>query len=653
MNKSRQEKLRQLKLKRKLKSDIRELDNFLSTKTSLNNYFKEQISQYGDLQAITDTYCNVHLTYKEVEEQISLFASGIQSLGINKGDFVGIFTENNGRWCICHQGTMRCGAVCTLRGSNAPATELDFILMHSEAKGVVLKDGILLNSLKPFLSNHNNLKFIVLMFKGKNDDLSNVNIPIYYFEDILEMGKQHQFNAPEQNIDEYCIMLYTSGTTGNPKGVALTHKNILAQIPAVIRGFLATPGENTLQILPVWHSYEHIAQTYYFTSGCHIHFTTLAGLKNDLVKYDIGTMMSVPRIWEAMRLGIYQKLKQKSHLLYRIFDSAVQISINYKIHKMYSERRITNKRTKYHFYSNLYHKFVRAFLKPLHILFTNTLYKKIKNTAGINFRASISGGGALSMKDQLFYDAIGVNLREGYGLTETSPVLTLRNVSEPNFLGCCGRPLDATEIKIVDIDTREEIGIFQKGLVYARGYQVMNGYYKDEEATKAVLSEDGWFNTGDIGWLTGDNNLVLVGRLKETIVLSNGENVEPVPIEEACLGSPYISQIMLVGQDKASIGALVVPSEAALEKCGILAKDLKSGSNLEIKDQTLRDLIKKEIATYIKNKQNLKPFEQIKQFEVVKEDFNMNNGLLSHTAKMKRNNIFEKYKTLVTNMFEK
>ncbi len=653
MNKERQEKLRQLKLKRKLLSDRRKLDEFLSTKTSLNNYFKDNIAKHKGLNAVTDTYCNIHLTYEELEEQISLFASGIQSLGINKGDFVGIFTENNGRWCVCHQGTMRTGAVCTLRGSNAPAGELDYILGHSEAKGVILKDGTLLNALKPFLSNHKNLKFVVLMFKGKNDDLNGVELPIYYFEDILEMGKKHEFVAPEQNIEEFCIMLYTSGTTGNPKGVALTHKNILAQIPAVARGFMSTPGENTLQILPVWHSYEHIVQNYYFISGCHVHFTTLAGLKNDLVRYNIGTMMSVPRIWEAMRLGIYQKLKQKSHIMYRIFDSAVQISINYKIHKMYSERRITNKKTKYRILTNLYHKFVRAFLKPLHILFTKTLYKKIKDAAGINFRASISGGGALSMKDQLFYDAIGVNLREGYGLTETAPVLTLRNVSEPNFLGCCGRPLDATEVKIVDIDTREDLGIFQKGLVYARGYQVMKGYYKDEEATRAVLSEDGWFNTGDIGWLTGDNNLVLVGRLKETIVLSNGENVEPVPIEEACLGSPYISQIMLVGQDKASIGALVVPSEAALEKCGILAKDLKSGSNLEIKDQTLRDLIKKELATYIKNKQNLKPFEQIKQFEVIKEDFNMNNGLLSHTAKMKRNNIFEKYKTLVTNMFDK
>ena len=222
MSRERQEKLRQLKLKRKLKSDIRKLDEFLSTKTSLNNYFKDQIAKYSDLQAVTDTYCNVHLTYKELEEQISLFASGIQSLGINKGDFVGIYTENNGRWCVCHQGTMRTGAICTLRGSNAPATELDYILSHSEAKGVILKDGTLLNAMKPFLSNHKNLKFVVLMFKNPKDDLSGVDLPLYYFDDVLEMGKKHEFTAPEQNIDEYSIMLYTSGTTGNPKGVEIT-----------------------------------------------------------------------------------------------------------------------------------------------------------------------------------------------------------------------------------------------------------------------------------------------------------------------------------------------------------------------------------------------------------------------------------------------
>lgn len=649
---ARKERLRTLLLKRKFLSGRRKVVKFLEDKTSVNNYFKERISGYNDLPAVTDTYTNVYLTFAEVEEQMSAFAAALQSFGIQKGDFVDIFTENNGRWCVCEQGAMRTGAVCALRGSNAPVEELNYIMDHSEAKGVILRDGNLFKSLKPYLENRD-LNFVIVMFKGAKDDLSGIKAPVYYFEDVIEIGKQKDFVASEQNINEYCVMLYTSGTTGNPKGVAISHKNILAQIPSVEVGFMSKVGENTLQILPVWHAYEHLVQLYFFMSGCHLHFTTLTGLKNDLVKYDVDTMMSVPRIWEALRLGIFQKLKQKSPLMYGVFDFAVKLSIAYKIHKMYSERRITNKKSRYHRTSNLYHKFVRAFLKPFHVLFTNTLYKKIKDAAGVNFRASISGGGALSMKDQLFYDAIGVNLREGYGLTETSPVLTLRNVGDPNFLGCCGKPLMATEIKILDMETNQPLGIFKKGVVYARGFQVADGYYKDEEATKAVFSEDGWFNTGDIGWLTADNNLVLVGRMKETIVLSNGENVEPIPIEEACLESPYIDQIMLVGQDQASIGALIVPSEEALTKCGILAKDLKSGSNLSIKNETLRELLKKEIATHIKNKQNLKSFEQIKQFEVIKEKFSMSNGLMSQTAKIKRNTIFERYKSIISNMFEK
>ncbi len=648
----RKEKLRKALIKRKLILGTREVNKFLSDKTSFNNYLEECFSKYSDLQAITDTYCNIELTYKDLLNNITNIAKAIQSFGIQKGDFVSIFTENNGLWSTVDLAAMKCGAICTLRGSNAPIEELDYILAHSESKGLIVKDFVLLNKLKPYLEKYN-LNFILIMFTKENDDFSGFSCPVYSYEQALEIGKTKEFIEPEQNLEENCAMMYTSGTTGMPKGILMTHKNFLAQMPSIQRGFLSKAGENTLQILPIWHTYEHITQLYYLSSGCHLHFTTLTGLKNDLAKYKIDTFMSVPRIWEALRLGIFQKLKQKSILLYKIFDFAVKLSITYKIHKMYSERRITNKKGDYHIATNLYHKFARSFLKPFHVLFTNTLYKSIKNAAGINFRASISGGGALSMKDQLFYDAIGVNLREGYGLTETSPVLTLRNVSEPNFLGCCGTPFLTTEIKILDIETKEELGILQKGVVYVRGPQVTKGYYKNEEATKAVFSEDGWFNTGDIGWLTADNNLVLVGRLKETIVLSNGENVEPVPIEEACLESPYISQIMLVGQDQTSIGALIVPSEAALQKCGILAKDLKSGTNLTISNPTLRELIKKEIATHIKSKKNLKSFEQIKNFEVIKENFSAENGLMSQTAKMKRNSIFEKYKNLISNMFEK
>ncbi len=646
------ERLRKISLKKKLLAEKRIIEKFFVGKTSLNDYFQEKISQYKDAPAITDEYNNLQMTYEQVDFEMNTLASALQSFGVEKGDFVGIFTENNGRWCICQQAVLRCGAVATLRGSNAPVEELDYIMGHSEAKGIIVRDSSLLKKLTPYLQNHN-LKFVVVMFQKDGERFDDLGVPVYSFEKVIEIGKNNEFVKPEQSVEDPCVMLYTSGTTGNPKGVLLLHRNILSQFPSIEIAFASKKGENTLQILPVWHSYEQLGQMSFFIAGCHLHFTTLSGLKNDLAKYKIDAMMSVPRVWEAVRLNIYQKLKRKSHIKYRLFDNAVKLSIAYKIHKMYSERRLVNKQTKYKTLSNWYHRFVRTFLKPLHILATKTLYASVKRNAGINFRIAMSGGGSLSMKDQLFFDAIGVNLREGYGLTETSPILTMRYANDVNFLGSCGKPFMATELKIVDIETKKELGIFKKGVLYARGPQVMKGYYKDEIATKSVLDEEGWFNTGDIGWLTGDNNLVLVGRMKETIVLSNGENIEPIPIEEACLASPYIEQIVLVGQDESSLGALVVPSEAALEKCGLLAQDLKSGKTLSIKDQTLRDLIKKEISTYIKNKKNLQPFENIKQFEVLKENFNIANGLMSQTSKIKRNRIFERYQQIISNMFDK
>ena len=652
MNKDRAERRRKLLIKRKLLSDRRKMNRFLSDKTSFNSYLKEKITSYYDLPAITDEYNKIDIKYKELEEKIANLSATIQSLGINRGDFICIFSENHGKWVICEQAAMRCGAVCTLRGSSAPEDELDYILSHSNAKGLIVRDGRTLKKIKDYINNHN-LNFIMVMYKSEKDDISGINIPLFYIDDAIEMGKDKYFSAPEQNIDDYAVMMYTSGTTGNPKGVPQTHKNLLSQMLAMEDCLKCKTGERTMQILPVWHAYEHIGQLHFLTCGCHLFFTTLPGLKNDLAKYNIDMMMSVPRIWEAIRLGMFQKLKQKSPFIYWLFDFGIQVSILYKVHKMYSEKRITNQKGGYHRINAAYHRIVRTFLKPIHVLFTNKLYSKIKENVGINFRASISGGGALAMKEQLFYDAIGVNLREGYGLTETSPILTLRHVDGPNYLGCCGQPLMATEVKIVDIETGKELGIFQKGVVYVRGYQVTGGYYNNEEATKAVFTDDGWFNTGDIGWLTADNNLVLVGRIKETIVLSNGENVEPIPIEEACLESPYIDQIVLVGQDQSSIGALVVPSEEALKKCRLLAKDMKSGKNLSIKDKSLRDLIRSEIEANIKNKKSLKSFENIKQFEVLSENFTTDNGMMSQTSKIKRNKVFEKYKATIESMFDK
>ena len=200
--------------------------------------------------------------------------------------------------------------------------------------------------------------------------------------------------------------------------------------------------------------------------------------------------------------------------------------------------------------------------------------------------------------------------------------------------------------------TFEELPRFQKGLVIIKGPQVMKGYYKDEEATRKVMTQDGYFITGDLGWLTKQNNLVLVGRLKETIVLSSGENVEPVPIEEAILLSPYIDQIVLVGQDKSGVGALVVPSKEALEKCGLNMKDVSSYKANVLDNDKLEALIKSEINTHILNKPNLRVFEKVKQFALLKDSFSVENGLMSATQKVKRNKVFEKYKDVIGKMYK-
>ncbi len=631
--------------------EMKELTETFEAKfPSIFDAIESSATKYKDLDAIYDKYNSVYHTYGEMLEEIYNFSQGMQSLGIGKGDKVCLISENQGRWFIASQSILRLGAISVLRGSNAPLDELDYIIPFSDAKAVIVKDVKTFDNLKPTFAKVN-LNFVCILFANKEINKEGVNCPCYTYDEIKELGKNHEFQKVEIQPSDEAMMLFTSGTTGVPKGVMLSHNNILHQIEACARDFYVKAGDRTLQVLPVWHAYEQIGQLYYFSKGCHLHFTTLVGLKNDLAEYNIDTMMSVPRIWEAVRAGVYQKLKQKSKLLYKIFDFAIKNSIAYKTHKMYGERRITNKLT-YNTLSTIRHRIIRSFMKPMHVLFSKTLYKKLKAAAGLNFRCSISGGGALSMADELFYDAIGVELRIGYGLTETSPVLTLRSTRMKNYLGAAGMPVAYTEIKIVDPQTGEELPKFTKGLVKVRGPQIMMGYYKDEQATKAAIDEEGWFNTGDLGWLTYQNNLVLVGRLKETIVLSSGENVEPVPIEEACLMSPYIEQIVLVGQDKSGIGALIVPSKEALEKCGINMKDLKSHKDETVEDEALLDLFKKEINKYIQNKPNLRAFEKIKQMAFLKEPFSRENGLMSATAKIKRNKVFEKYEEAIKKMYK-
>lgn len=617
---------------------------------SICEYLEVSANRNASLPAITDKYNNIEQNYAEYFLQVKDFAAGLQGLGIKKDDTVGLFSENNGRWIVADQGVLRCGARDAVRGSNAPVDELDYIIGQSDSCALILQTSKLLHKLKPFLSKYN-LNFIVVMFSDEDVEIKDIDCPVYTFEEVLGMGKKRCFSPVKITPDDIASILYTSGTTGNPKGVMLTHGNFLYQFETLHKSILAMPEEHILEILPIWHAYERVGTYYFYGRGCHLFYTTLSKIKDDMVAYAPGMMMSVPRIWEAVRTGIYSKLKQKSQLMYQIFDKSVKYSINYKKHTMYLEKRITD-RAKYNPVAMVYHGAMAAVMKPMHELLSKTLYKKLKTMAGLNIRLSISGGGALSATDERFYDAIGVNLRVGYGLTETSPVLTLRSNYDKNFLCSAGAPIVGTEVRIINPETKKELPYFEKGLVIVRGPQVMKGYYKDEAATRAVLDSNGWFNTGDLGYLTNTNNLVLSGRMKETIVLSNGENVEPIPIEDACLASQYINQIVLVGQDQSAIGALVIPTKEAFEKCGIDTRGLRMQQDVCVKNPALRKLIKSEIETHIKEKSKLKPFEKIMKFEILKEGFSIDNGLMTSTAKIKRNKVFETYSDVISGMYQ-
>jgi long-chain acyl-CoA synthetase len=204
-------------------------------------------------------------------------------------------------------------------------------------------------------------------------------------------------------------------------------------------------------------------------------------------------------------------------------------------------------------------------LWPLHKLGNQLVYSKVREATGGRVKEFISGGGSLARHLDVFFEIIGVPLIVGYGLTETSPVLSARRPWH-NLRGAAGQPIPFTELKIVDPETGHPLNFREKGLVLARGPQIMEGYYNNPEATQKAIDPEGWFDTGDLGWITKDYNIVLTGRAKDTIVLTNGENIEPQPIEDACVRSPYIDQIMLVGQDQRSLGAVIVPNLEALQK---------------------------------------------------------------------------------------
>jgi len=269
-----------------------------------------------------------------------------------------------------------------------------------------------------------------------------------------------------------------------------------------------------------------------------------------------------------------------------------------------------------------------------------------------------------------FFEILGVELLVGYGLTETSPILTVRR-SGHNLRGSAGQPLTGTDIKIVDSETRKPLGIGERGLVLARGPQIMAGYFNNPDATAKAIDPEGWFDTGDLGMILPQGDLVLTGRAKDTIVLTNGENIEPQPIEDACLRSPYIDQIMLVGQDQKSLGALIVPNCAALRQWAMdpsnapatgrfaesdglpIALDhaLTPEEQTALQHPQVQDLFRQELIREVKNRPSYRGDDRITCFRILEEPFTVANGMMTQTLKIRRPVVMDRYQAIIDEMF--
>ncbi|MEH2347351.1 MAG: AMP-binding protein [Nostoc sp.] len=605
--------------------------------------------KFGDVVALRSPHAKpeIVINYTQLAEQIQLFAAGLQALGVKVGDRISLISDNSPRWFIADQGIMTAGAADAVRSSQADKEELLFIIANSGSTAIVAED---LKTLKKLQDRIKDLPIQLVILLSDEAPPTDETLKVLNFTQLIEIGKNHNFVPVKQKREALATLIYTSGTTGKPKGVMLSYKNLMHQVITFGTVLQPNPGDMVLSILPSWHSYERTVEYYLLSQGCTQVYTNLRSVKGDLKKFKPNYMVGVPRLWESIYEGVQKQFREQPANKQRLVNFLLGIS----------DRYIRARRTAQGLDLNNLHasaverlaaKIQALALLPLHTLGERLVYAKVREATGGEVKQMISGGGALPKHIDNFFEIIGVQILQGYGLTETSPVTHVRRPWR-NLIGASGLPLPATEAKIVDPETRKPLPVEKRGLVLLRGPQIMQGYYQNPEATAKAIDAEGWFDSGDLGWLTPQDDLVLTGRAKDTIVLTNGENIEPQPIEDACLRSPYIDQIMLVGQDQRSLGALIVPNIEALEKWVQNNPATSSPSQkIDWESTMIQDLFRQELNREVQNRPSYRPDDRIGTFKLVLEPFSIENGLMTQTLKVRRNIVTERYRDIIDGMF--
>jgi long-chain acyl-CoA synthetase len=615
---------------------------------SLPEVWSIAAKRFATITAVHDPHSQpeVKLTYAELYQQMQWFAAGLQSLGIQADSNqdipprVALFSDNCPRWLVADQGIMQAGAADVVRGSQADPVELRYILEHSGAIALIVQDLELFNKLRPSLVElENALQFVILLNEDKApyDDV----LKVFPFADVIDRGRSQPLRSIPQTRETLATLMYTSGTSGMPKGVMLSHGNLISQVTGAYTVAQPQPGERVLSILPIWHCYERSFEYFVFSNGCTQIYTNIRFVKKDIKDFKPHYMVGVPRLWESIYEGIQKQFRDQPAKKQKLINFFLKKSQRY-----IEARRTANNLNLAKLDPSAIERAIAALqagaLWIFHKLGDRLVYQKVRQGTGGEIKFVVSGGGSIADHLEDFFEIVGIEILGGYGLTETSPITHVRRPWR-NVRGADGEPLPNTETRIVDLETRRDLPIGQQGLILLRGAQIMQGYYKNPEATAKAIDAQGWFDTGDLGVVTPHNDLIITGRAKDTIVLTNGENIEPQPIEDICLRSPYIDQIMLVGQDQKVLGALIVPNLEALEKW--------ADGSIDLNSSIVQDLFRKELNRLVKERPGYRPDDRIGPFRLLSEPFTMENGFLTQTLKIRRNVVTERYQGMIDEMF--
>ena len=608
--------------------------------------------KYGDCLALHDPHTNpeTKYTYQQLAEAIKQFATGLQALGVQSGEAIALFSENRPRWMIADQGIMTAGAIDAVRGANAVPGEQIYILEHSDSIGLVVQDISTLNKLADQQGERlaaANLRFIILLTDEAPELAANLGgAKLLNFSEVMALGQAGALKPVTYERDRLATLMYTSGTSGQPKGVMLSQSNLISQILGASSVVSVGPGQKVLSILPIWHCYERSFEYFTLSQGCSQIYTNIRYVKQDFKAHSPQYMVAVPRLWESIYEGVQKQFRDQPESTQKLVSFFLGQSTQY----------ITAKRTLAGLDLNnlepsagqkLGAALQLLYLWPIHQLGDRLAYQKIRAGLGGEVSFLVSGGGSIADYLEDFYEIIGITILGGYGLTETSPITHVRRPWR-NLRGADGQALPGTETAIVNLETRQPVPTGEPGLVLLRGPQVMQGYYKNPEATAKALDAEGWFDSGDLGQVTPMGDLIITGRAKDTIVLTNGENIEPTPVENACLRSPYVDQIMLVGQDQKVLGALIVPNTEALEKWAETQSDV---SVTDLNHPAIQSLFRQELKREVTNRPGYRADERVGPFALLAEPFTVENGLLTQTLKVKRPKVSDRYRDVIDGLF--